>query len=317
MLSSLLAVVCFVHFTSPHVIFLEPPSRASIGIIKQSCRLPKNVDHMSLYCGGYTVQHNSINKGRCGICGDPFSSAVKPHQAGGRFATGTIGRSYMPGELINIEADLVANHKGFFTFAICPHNNVNTSPDRSCFINNPLTVNSGERYYATQGTGIKRMRVKLPNITCKQCILQLTYTAGNNWGIGPQSAEAQSSDCVNSAEGKLGCGQQETFRGCADICIGSFCPKETCAKVSDIDGGTITPTTVAPWTPPPNQFNICKHAGINYQYYSPAGDQYCKLLCLNKTPTQCYRGANTKLLCFCSQDRALYEPVTVDIPDRV
>ena len=33
---------------------------------------------------------------------------------------------------------------------------------------------------------------------------------------------------------RMGCGAQETFRGCADICIGHFCPlndQETCLKV--------------------------------------------------------------------------------------
>ena len=40
------------------------------------------------------------------------------------------------------------------------------------------------------------------------------------WGVGPQSTEYATQDCIDDEEGKLGCGQQETFRGCADICIG-------------------------------------------------------------------------------------------------
>ena len=87
------------------------------------------------------------------------------------------------------------------------------------------------------------MRVELPgNLSCSQCILQVirmmmmmmvmmmmmlqtTYTAGNNWGSGPQSAEVASLDCVEGGA-KLGCGPQETFRGCADICVGEFCPHQ-------------------------------------------------------------------------------------------
>ena len=92
------------------------------------------------------------------------------------------------------------------------------------------------------------MRVELPgNLSCSQCILQVirrimmmmvmmmvmimvmvmqtTYTAGNNWGSGPQSAEVASQDCVEGGA-KLGCGPQETFRGCADICVGGFCPHQ-------------------------------------------------------------------------------------------
>ena len=56
-------------------------------------------------------------------------------------------------------------------------------------------------------------------------VMQTTYTAGNNWGSGPQSAEVASQDCVEGGA-KLGCGPQETFRGCADICVGGFCPHQ-------------------------------------------------------------------------------------------
>ena len=45
-------------------------------------------------------------------------------------------------------------------------------------------------------------------------------TLGNNWGIGAQMADFATEDCLNTPNGKLGCGPQETFRGCADICIG-------------------------------------------------------------------------------------------------
>ena len=101
-------------------------------------------------------------------------------------------------------------------------------------------------YYATKGTGVKRMRVVLPvNMTCSQCVLQYTYTSGNNWGSGAQSAEVASEDCLSSLQGKLGCGSQETFRGCADICIGEFCPadQDTCLT-ADMITQPVTTTTV-------------------------------------------------------------------------
>ena len=97
------------------------------------------------------------------------------------------------------------------------------------------------------------VKVQLPEkMTCKQCIFQFTYTNGNNWGAGPQSAEVQTLDCLENVGGKLGCGPQETFRGCADICIGDFCPfHDQCAKVSDIKDEVIvtsTTTTIKPTT---------------------------------------------------------------------
>ena len=74
--------------------------------------------------------------------------------------------------------------QGFFTFAICPHNDVRTRPSRACFAQHPLQVKEPGRlstYHATLGNGVKRMRVVLPgNMTCSQCILQYTYTSGES-----------------------------------------------------------------------------------------------------------------------------------------
>ena len=57
------------------------------------------------------------------------------------------------------------------------------------------------------GTGEMEVTLRLPNLECSQCILQWTYTAGNNWGV-----------CLDGS-GTLGCGPQETFRSCSDITI--------------------------------------------------------------------------------------------------
>ena len=80
----------------------------------------------------------------------------------------------MPGQAIDVQIKMVANHKGFFTFALCAHNNPSTSPTKDCF--EKLTVNGGELLHTTDGPGIKNMKVQLPaGLTCKQCILQVGY----------------------------------------------------------------------------------------------------------------------------------------------
>ena len=61
-------------------------------------------------------------------------------------------------------------------------------------------------------------KISLDDVTCWQCILQWTYISGLNWGTGPQTHDFYTDDCVNQS--KTGCGPQETFRNCADICIG-------------------------------------------------------------------------------------------------
>ena len=63
--------------------------------------------------------------------------------------------------------------------------------------------------------------IKLPEgVTCWQCLLQWTWITANRWGVGPQTPFWATEFCAEDEEGAIGCGPQETFRGCADICIG-------------------------------------------------------------------------------------------------
>jgi Lytic polysaccharide mono-oxygenase, cellulose-degrading len=230
-----------------HVVWMNPPARQNIGALRPQCKLPINTDATNVFCGGFAVQHNAVNRGRCGICGDEFSAASKPHEAGGQYATGTLAASYRPGQRIEVTINVVASHKGIFTFALCPHNDPSTSPSPACFQRYKLRVNGGTYFEPTPENGVKKMTVQLPpGLTCSHCILQMTYTTGHNWGVGPQSAEVQTEKCLRDRVGKIGCGQQETFRGCADICIGNSCPTDPCAKATR---GPPPPTTAAV-TPP-------------------------------------------------------------------
>ena len=202
---------------------------------------------------------------------------------------------------------LISSLQGFFTFAICPHNNVETRPSRACFAQHPLQVKEPGRlstYHATLGKGIKRMRVVLPrNMTCSQCILQYTYTSGNNWGTGAQSAEVASEDCLRSGEGKLGCGSQETFRGCADICIGEFCPQDqdTCLTADKIAGTSLS----SPTTTRPDPVSVCRKAGVRFEVYTASRHRYCRERCLMRTRDYCYNSAAARLYCYCHTNPVL------------
>ena len=77
-----ISLVTLTSHVSAHCIFLEPPSRPTIGKVKPHCNLPWNHNERELWCGGLYVQHK-VNGGRCGICGDPFTGE-QPHQAGGK-----------------------------------------------------------------------------------------------------------------------------------------------------------------------------------------------------------------------------------------
>ncbi len=66
-----------------------------------------------------------------------------------------------------------------------------------------------DRYYLPNINTVPfDLQLQLPEDTvCEQCIIQWTYTAGNSWG-----------NCEDG-HGENGCGNQETFRACADIAI--------------------------------------------------------------------------------------------------
>jgi len=134
-----------------------------------------------------------------------------PH---GLYATGIITKTYRQGSIIPVVIDITANHQGHFTFKLCPNNDIWQDPDQDCFDRNILrTGKDGSLSYPIYDymTGLRLVYVHLPRkLSCEQCILQWTYTAGNNWGV-----------CANGT-GNLGCGPQETFRACSDIRIQSL-----------------------------------------------------------------------------------------------
>ena len=49
------------------------------------------------------------------------------------FATGTIVRNYTEGQSILVKIDITALHKGFYTFKLCPNNNIKQDPTQECF----------------------------------------------------------------------------------------------------------------------------------------------------------------------------------------
>lgn len=58
---------------SAHGRLIEPPSRASMW--RYGFGTPHDYNDHECYCGGFTRQWQR-NKGKCGICGDPWDSPV-------------------------------------------------------------------------------------------------------------------------------------------------------------------------------------------------------------------------------------------------
>ncbi|XP_054706523.1 uncharacterized protein LOC129216337 [Uloborus diversus] len=211
----LISLVALVHAyllpsVSSHARLMEPPSRSSMW--RFGYDTPVNYDDDGLYCGGIKVQWKK-NNGKCGVCGDPWHLPTpRPNEAGGKYGQGIIVRSYKTGQVIQTVVDITANHRGYFMFRVCPSKHPKKEVIQECLDKHVLkVVNSTSTKYYVENHGKSRvtLSLRLPkSLTCKHCVFQWTYTAGNNWGK------------CNNGSFALSCGQQETFRACADIAIG-------------------------------------------------------------------------------------------------
>lgn len=193
-----------------HGYILDPPSRSSLWRLGFP-GAPVNYNDNSLFCGGFGKQYNSVNKGRCGECGDEWSlPRPRSQEEGGPYYKGIIGQRYKAGSLVRMTVMLTAGHMGYFEFKLCPKNSSSALVTQECFDRYPLTLIGNTTRLPVGGSGWYDAMVWLPaGVTCNNCVIQWTYTTGNSWGTCPDGS------------GQLGCGNQETFRNCADVSIRS------------------------------------------------------------------------------------------------
>ena len=175
---------------------------------------PVNYNDNEVWCGGVGDQHGKY-EGKCGVCGDSFGDEQpREHENGGKYGQGVLAHRYVMGQTIDVHVDLTTNHWGYFEFSLCDDVRKNKPATEECFEKNVLflTERPGEtRYYIAEDTPKKMMvkyKLDLPQgVSCTNCVLRWTYVTGNTWG-----------KCEDGTE-KVGCGDQETFRNCADIQI--------------------------------------------------------------------------------------------------
>ncbi|XP_057323425.1 uncharacterized protein LOC130666440 [Microplitis mediator] len=195
-----------------HGRLIEPPSRASMW--RYGFDTPEDFTDNECYCGGFDRQWHQ-NQGYCGVCGDPWDvNPPREHETGGKYGNSIIVRKYQTNQLITIRIQLTANHRGYFSFRVCPMTTWGQEVTQDCLNKNILRMENGTaRYYPGPGTGTFEAYYKLPSgLMCAQCVLQWRYVTANIWA-----------DCGNGTDA-VGCGPQEEFRGCADITIGDNYP---------------------------------------------------------------------------------------------
>ncbi|XP_066917857.1 uncharacterized protein [Clytia hemisphaerica] len=202
---TLLVVTMMTSSVFGHGYMRSPPARNSMwrfGFRQNGA----NYNDNQLWCGGRSTQRR--NKGRCGVCGDPFDAKIQPHMDGGRFGNRIIGKTYKSGEAIKINVLLTASHLGYFEFRIGDFSNSDTSGDKEGKLKGVLLkqVSGSTKYYIrSAGARSHNIHLQLPtNLACERCVIQWWYKTGNSWGC--------------DAEGcGMGHGFQETFVNCADV----------------------------------------------------------------------------------------------------
>lgn len=207
MVEKLIMLLMVVGGTWAHGRLMEPPSRASAW--RLGFETPIDYNDNEGFCGGFSHQYY-VNDGKCGICGDAWELSPRPHEVGGKYATGTIVRHYQEGEVIEVTADITSNHRGHFEVRICPTPDPEATQNCLDLHQLELADGSGFKFNISTDVGLHTMHVKLPTgLTCAHCVLQWRYVTGNNWGF------------CDDGTGMLGCGPQEEFRACADVAVSS------------------------------------------------------------------------------------------------
>nr|KAG5707276.1 hypothetical protein BaRGS_000050 [Batillaria attramentaria] len=187
---------------------------------------PKNYDDNALFCGGFSTQYGT-NHGKCGVCGDPWNEPPpRANEAGGRYGNGIITRTYAPGEEINVRVVITANHKGWFEFRLCDHNDPSTPITHECLDKHLLELadGSGTRYQLGTRTGYVDLKLKLPpGLTCTQCVLQWKWHAGNSYGVDHDTGRG----CCHAVGAWAG--QVVLDQWCTETCAQFSCDPQYCS----------------------------------------------------------------------------------------
>ncbi|XP_061399708.1 uncharacterized protein LOC133335447 [Musca vetustissima] len=214
----LVILATLVDYSWGHGMMLNPPGRSSRWRFDSTA--PINYNDNANYCGGFGV-HYYTNGGKCGLCGDNYADPVpRDNELGGKYGgSGVIVKSFVDTYTAVIGFKITANHMGHITYHLCNLDEFGKESEE-CFAKYPLKFADGsDKFYIGQTLGdIETTVVLPPGLSCKHCVLRWTYTAGNNWGT------------CEDGTGAIGCGNQETFKSCADVSIVAAGAKEAIAE---------------------------------------------------------------------------------------
>ena len=70
--------------------------------------------------------------GKCGVCGDPIDGPRLNEAPKGKYFTGMITETYEAGSVIDVRVEMLANHRGWIVFKICPALNDSVEVTQEC-----------------------------------------------------------------------------------------------------------------------------------------------------------------------------------------
>jgi hypothetical protein len=166
------------------------PLEARVSDKGQTPCLTKVIVSFFTYLDFFLQNQWGRNGGRCGVCGDPYQQKPRENEAGGKYATGIISKCYpynSSGQTVNVKVELTVNHRGYFEFRLCEHNDTSTPITQSCLDENLLRFpDNTTRYNVREDVhGVINLQLQIPpTVRCTQCVLQWKYNTGktgNTW----------------------------------------------------------------------------------------------------------------------------------------
>ncbi|RHY17179.1 hypothetical protein DYB25_008017, partial [Aphanomyces astaci] len=189
-----LGLAAIANYAQAHGRLIPPPHRGYIGQLDQFAGIiPFDYDDHNLNGGGIAA----TSGGKFGLCGDSYSGN-RLHETGGTYGTfptngaKAIGACYAPGSTVDLQVQLMANHKGYFEFGLCKLETKDDKETNECF--QTLAQPSGEtQWQLPPGNEVFTIPSVLPaGVTCEgdaHCVLRWHYVGWNNADVGIDGQE--------------------------------------------------------------------------------------------------------------------------------
>lgn len=115
-----------------------------------------------------------------------------------------------------IHLEFPAPHGGGFKVQLC----TSVPETEDCF--QDLVLGNGQTFWPMRlgdGDFTIRTTARIPaGVSCESCVVRVHYRGAQNWG-DCDTSETCECDPNSNPPGGMGCGEQQTFRNCADIAI--------------------------------------------------------------------------------------------------